>query len=49
MTTQTIGDAVRLGADFIVCGSEIFRNREGRSAEAVIDDLLLRAADALEE
>jgi pentose-5-phosphate-3-epimerase len=48
MTTQTIGEAVRLGADFIVCGSEIFRNREGRSAETVIDDLLLRAADALE-
>lgn len=49
MTTQTIGDAVRLGAEIIVCGSEIFRNREGQSMEAVIDDLLLRAADALDE
>ena len=47
MTTHTIGEAVQLGADFIVCGSEIFRNREDRAAEAVIDDLLLRAADAL--
>jgi pentose-5-phosphate-3-epimerase len=47
MTTHTIGDAVQLGADFIVCGSEIFRNGEGRSMEAVIDDLLLKAADAL--
>lgn len=49
MTTQTIQEAVQLGADFIVCGSEIFRNREGRSAEAVIDELLQRAADGLEE
>ncbi len=49
MTTQTIGEAVKLGADFIVCGSEIFRNREGRSAERVIDELLQRAADGLEE
>ncbi len=49
MTTQTIREAVQLGADFIVCGSEIFRNRDGRSAEAVIDKLLQQAADGLEE
>jgi pentose-5-phosphate-3-epimerase len=49
MTTHTIADAVQVGADFIVCGSEIFRNREGRSMETVIDDLLLKAADALDE
>jgi pentose-5-phosphate-3-epimerase len=48
MTTHTIGEAVRLGADFIICGSEIFRNWEGQPAETVIDDLLVRAADALE-
>jgi pentose-5-phosphate-3-epimerase len=48
MRTPTIGNAVQLGAEFIVCGSELFRNQEGRSVEAVIDDLLLRAADALE-
>jgi pentose-5-phosphate-3-epimerase len=47
MTAQTIGSAVELGAEFIVCGSEIFRNQEGRSMETVIDELLLRAAAAL--
>ncbi len=49
MTTQTIREAVQMGADFIVCGSEIFRNREGRLAETVIDELLQQAADGLEE
>jgi 3-keto-L-gulonate-6-phosphate decarboxylase len=49
MTTQTIREAVQLGADFIVCGSQIFRNREGRSVEAVIDHLLQEAAEGLEE
>ena len=49
ITTQTIHDAVRLGTNFIVCGSEIFRNRDERSAETVIDELLQRAADGLEE
>jgi pentose-5-phosphate-3-epimerase len=49
MTTRTIRAAVQLGADFIVCGSEIFRNKEGHSPEAVIDDLLQQAAEGLEE
>ncbi|HLO13514.1 MAG TPA: hypothetical protein VK206_01705 [Anaerolineales bacterium] len=47
ITTRTIGQAVRLGAEFVVCGTEIFRNREGRTAEAVIDELLQRAAQSL--
>ena len=47
ITTRTIGQAVRLGAEFVVCGTEIFRNREGRTAEAVIDELLQQAAQAL--
>ena len=47
MTTQTIGKAAQLGAGFIVCGSEIFRNRAGRSPAAVVDQLLQQAAEAL--
>jgi pentose-5-phosphate-3-epimerase len=47
ITTQTIGDAVRLGAEFFVCGSEVFRNRRGRPPEKVIDDMLRRAAEVL--
>lgn len=47
ITTQTIGAAVRLGTEFLVCGTEIFRNREGRAPEAVIDELLQQAAQAL--
>lgn len=47
ITTRTIGQAVCLGAEFIVCGTEIFRNREGRTPEFVIDQLLQRAAQSL--
>lgn len=47
ITTRTIGQAVRLGAEFVVCGTEIFRNREDRTAEDVIDELLQRASQAL--
>jgi pentose-5-phosphate-3-epimerase len=49
ITTETIGEAVRLGTEFIVCGSEIFRNRDGRSPVVVIDRLLQRAAEVFEE
>jgi pentose-5-phosphate-3-epimerase len=47
ITTRTIGQAVRLGAEFLVCGTEIFRNRQGRTAEAVIDELLQQATQSL--
>jgi pentose-5-phosphate-3-epimerase len=49
MTSGTIGRAVQLGAEFIVCGSEIFRNRESQPATVVIDRLLQQAAQALGE
>jgi pentose-5-phosphate-3-epimerase len=47
MTSRTIGQAVQMGAEFIVCGSEIFRNRESQPATAVIDRLLHQAAQGL--
>lgn len=47
ITTQTIGQAVQLGAEFLVCGTELFHNREQGSPRAVIDALLTEAAKAL--
>ncbi len=47
ITTQTIGLAVQMGAEFLVCGTQLFRNREGLSAQAIIDMLLTEAASAL--
>ncbi len=48
VTSRTIGEAVRMGAEFIVCGSEVFRNRDGLTAPQAIDRLLREAAKALE-
>lgn len=47
VTTDTIPQAVRLGAEFLVCGTEIFRNSEGRTPTEVIDGMLEQAAQAL--
>jgi pentose-5-phosphate-3-epimerase len=49
VTTHTIGDVVRLGAEFLVCGTEIFHHPAGRTPPQVIDDLLEEAARALTE
>jgi pentose-5-phosphate-3-epimerase len=49
VTTRTIGDVVRLGAEFLVCGTEIFHHPAERTPPQVIDDLLERAAHALAE
>lgn len=47
--TETIGEVVKLGAEFLVCGTEIFRNTEGRSAGEVVEGMLAEAAKALED
>lgn len=47
VTTATIGDVVTLGAEFLVCGTEIFRNKAGLRPPEVIDGMLRTAADAL--
>jgi pentose-5-phosphate-3-epimerase len=49
VTTRTIGEVVRLGAEFLVCGTEIFHHPAGRTPPQVIDDLLEGAARALAE
>jgi pentose-5-phosphate-3-epimerase len=47
ITTETIGAAVALGAEFLVCGTQLFRHHERAAARTVIDALLTEAADAL--
>jgi pentose-5-phosphate-3-epimerase len=47
ITTETIGEAVRLGAEFLVCGTQIFCNAEGLTPPEVVDRLLAEAARAL--
>jgi pentose-5-phosphate-3-epimerase len=47
VTTRTIGDVVRLGAEFLVCGTEIFHHPAGHTPPQVIDELLEGAAWAL--
>jgi pentose-5-phosphate-3-epimerase len=47
ITTETIGEAVRLGAEFLVCGTQIFRNARGLTSPEVVDRLLAEAARAL--
>jgi pentose-5-phosphate-3-epimerase len=46
---DTIGDAVRLGAEFLVTGTEIFRNRDWHSPAQVIDQMAVHAARALQQ
>jgi pentose-5-phosphate-3-epimerase len=47
ITTATIADAVRLGADFVVCGSELFRSPVSLAPGEVVDALLAEAAEIL--
>lgn len=47
ITTKTIGKAVQMGADFVVCGTEIFRDPRERPPYRVVQDLLEAAANAL--
>lgn len=47
ITTQTIGRAVQMGAEFLVCGTQLFRNREGLSPRIVVDRMLLEVARVL--
>ena len=47
--TDTVAEAAELGAEFLVCGTEIFRNRDGLRAPEVIDRMLEEAARGLAE
>ncbi len=47
ITTHTVREAVRLGAEFLVCGTQIFRNREGQTPPSIIEAMLMEAAQAL--
>lgn len=45
--TGTVAPAVKLGAEFLVCGTQIFHSKEGHSPEQIIDTMLQEAAAAL--
>jgi pentose-5-phosphate-3-epimerase len=45
--TQTIGEVVKLGAEFLVCGTEIFRHPDGHTPPEVVNGMLRQAATAL--
>lgn len=47
ITTEAIGEAARLGAEFLVCGTQIFRNAQALAPPQVVDCLLIEAASAL--
>lgn len=47
ITTNTISKAIRLGAEFLVCGTQIFRNKENHDPKRVIREMLLEAAKTL--
>ncbi len=47
ITRDTIGEAVNLGAEFIVVGTEIFRNRRGLTPEQAVDEILQKAAESM--
>lgn len=48
ITTETVGEAIRLGAEFLVCGTQLFYNKAGYSAPQVIDLMLEQAAQSLD-
>jgi pentose-5-phosphate-3-epimerase len=45
--TGTVGAAVAVGADFVVAGTQLFRNRDGLTPAQVVDAMLAAAADVL--
>lgn len=47
ITTKSMGLAVKLGGEFLVCGTEIFNNKFGYSSIEVIENMLEQAAKAL--
>ncbi len=49
VTTRTVGEVVRLGAEFLVCGTEIFRHPQGHRPAEVIGEMLENAARSLVE
>jgi pentose-5-phosphate-3-epimerase len=48
ITKDTISKAVNTGAEFLVTGTEIFRNRTGLTPEQAIDEMLQKAAESLQ-
>ncbi len=47
ITISTIREAVRMGAEFLVSGTQIFHNQHGLTAPQVIDMMLMEASKAL--
>lgn len=47
ITISTVGAAVELGADFLVAGTQLFRNKDGFAPSQVIDLMLQAAAKEL--
>ena len=47
ITPSTIREAVKFGAEFLVSGTQIFRNQKGLAPPDVIDIMLMEAAKAL--
>lgn len=47
ITTETIKSAIKLGSEFLVCGTEIFNNKLGYSSMEVIENMLKEADKAL--
>jgi len=47
ITTATISEAVRLGAEFLVCGTQLFRHPDKLTPSEVANIMLREAADAL--
>lgn len=47
ITTKTIGSAIKIGSEFLVCGTEIFNNKSGYSSQQVVESLLLQAEKEL--
>ncbi|MEM3404447.1 MAG: hypothetical protein QXJ17_07935 [Nitrososphaeria archaeon] len=49
ITSKTVGEAVSVGAEFLVVGTQIFRNREGLKPEQVVELLLKKYSETLAE
>ena len=47
ITKDTVGEAIKIGAEFLVTGTEIFHNRRGLTSEQAIDEMLQKAAESL--
>lgn len=48
ITTQTVGAAVQLGAEFLVCGTQLFCHPGGLTPPQVVDVMLREAAHVLD-